>query len=234
MITLVTTVYEKDFEFVLNTDSWFFNYTNELITKKIVLINNIQNLNKFNSLKEKFKDYFDFFYTEDYIDTINETFKLNVNKNEKSYYYSVQHYCALILSQTNYIFYVGPDCKIYSEDLTDFFTYSMEAINDDDDIISTTLFWDDLKILPQTIEHEEALITKKHDKFFLSKIFSDQVYFVSKNKCLVVDFTNETQLHQFPFYGINSFEYRLTNYLITNKKYRGIIKNNSYYIHKSF
>ena len=40
MITLVTTVYEKDFEFVLNTDSWFFNYTNELITKKIVLINN--------------------------------------------------------------------------------------------------------------------------------------------------------------------------------------------------
>ena len=52
MITLVTTVYEKDFEHILNFDSWFFKYTNDLINKKIVLINNIESLDKFNSLKE--------------------------------------------------------------------------------------------------------------------------------------------------------------------------------------
>jgi hypothetical protein len=234
MITLITTVYEKDFEHILNTDSWFFNYTNELITKKIILINNIQNLDKFNYLKEKFYNDFEFYYTEDYIDTINKTFKLNVNKNEKSYYYSVQHYCTLLLSQTNYIFYVGPDCKIYSENLINFFENSIKTMSTDDDIIVTTLFWDKLNLLEQTVKHEEATITKKNDVFFLSKIFSDQVYFISKNKGLSIDFTNENELHQFPQYGINSFEYRLTNYLITNKKYRGIIKDNSYYIHKSF
>jgi hypothetical protein len=234
MITLITTVYEKDFEYVLNFDGWFFNYSHVLITKKIVLINNIVSLDKFNLLKEKFDKHFDFYYTDKYLDEINERFKLNVNKNEKSYYYSVQHYCGLLLSKTNYVFYVGPDCKIYSEDLSDFFKKSIKIINDDNDIISTTLFWDDLKFLPETIKHEEAIIDKKLDDFFLSKIFSDQVYFMSKINGMLIDFTNDSQLHNFPEYGINSFEYRLTNYLITNKKYRGVIKNNSYYIHNSF
>jgi len=234
MITLVTTVYEKDFEHILNFDSWFFKYTNDLINKKIVLINNIESLDKFNSLKEIFDKYFDFYYTNQYLDGINKHFKLNINKNEKSYYYSIQHYCGLLLSETNYIFYVGPDCKIYSEDLSDFLKKSISVIENDNDIISTTLFWDDLKFLSETVKHEESTIDKKHDNFYLSKIFSDQVYFISKNKGMGIDFTNDKTLHNFPEYAVNSFEYRLTNYLITNKKYRGIIKNNSYYIHKSF
>lgn len=234
MITLVTTIYEKDFEYILNTNSWFFNYTNDLISNKIILINNVQNLDKFNPLKEKFDKDFDFYYTEDYIDIINDTFNLNINKNEKSYYYSVQHYCSLILCQTNYLFYVGADCKIHSDNLTDFFQNSIKTINNDDDIISTTIFWNDLNLLSQAVRNEELTITKKNDTFYLSKIFSDQVYFISKNKVLLIDFTNENNLHTFPDYAINSFEYRLTNYLITNKKYRGIIKNGSYYIHKSF
>jgi len=234
MITLITTVYEKDFEHVLNFDGWFFNYSHDLITKKIVLINNIESLDRFNLLKEKFNKHFDFYYTNQYLDEINERFNLNVNQNEKSYYYSVQHYCGLLLSKTKHIFYVGPDCEIHSEDLSDFFKKSIKTFDNDDDIISTTLFWADLNFLPETIKHEEATIDKKHDDFYLSKIFSDQVYFISKNKGMSVDFTNDSPLHNFPQYGVNSFEYRLTNYLITNKKYRGIIKNNSYYIHKSF
>jgi hypothetical protein len=234
MITLITTVYEKDFEHVLNFDSWFFNYSHDLITKKIVLINNIVSLDKFNILKEKFDKHFDFYYTDQYLDEINKSFKLNLNNNEKSYYYSVQHYCALLLTKTNFLFYVGPDCKIYSENLDDFFKKSINILKNDNEIISTTLFWDDIKLLPETVKHEESFFNKRNDVFFLSKIFSNQVYFISKNNGVLIDFTNQKPLHTFPEYGINSFEYRLTNYLITNNKYRGIIKNGSYYTHKSF
>ena len=234
MITLVTTIYEKDFEHILNFDGWFFNYSNDMITKKIVLINNIENMDKFTILKDKFEPYFDFYYTNQYLDEINKTFKLDIDESKKYYYYSVQHYCSIILAKSDFIFYVGADCKIFSDNLNDFFEKSMKILSNDNNIISTTFFWDELNLKSETMKHEESYINIRNDNFYLSKIFSDQVYFIKKNRMLLVDFTNDEILHPFPEYAIESFEFRLTNFLIKNNKYRGIIKNNSYYKHKSF
>ena len=138
MVTLTTTVYEKDFRFVLNKESWFYNYKNDLITKKNVIINNISNVEEFLILKKEFENDFDFFYSNEYIDTINQTFNLNVNINEPSYYYSVQHYTNILINNNNYSFYVGADCTIVSKDLVTFLNKSIDLLKLKQSIMSTT------------------------------------------------------------------------------------------------
>ena len=56
MITLSTTVYEKNFKFVLNDQSWFYKYKSPLVTKKNVTINNIKNVDEFLELKKIFEE----------------------------------------------------------------------------------------------------------------------------------------------------------------------------------
>ncbi len=233
MVTLTTTVYEKDFRLVLNKENWFYNYKNDLITKKNVIINNITSIDEFSNLKKEFENDFEFFNSSEYVDMINQTFNLNINVGEKSYYYSVQHYTNVLTNINNYSFYVGADCTIVSNVLETFLNKSIELLKLEDSIMSTTLPWVTPEISDSVGIGEQGSIDKKFDEFYLSRVFSDQVYFIDTDKIKNADFTITQQLHSFPEYGTNGFEYRLTNYLITNNKYRAIYKGDSHYIHKS-
>jgi hypothetical protein len=237
MITLSTTVYEKDFKIILNKESWFYKYQNPLITKKNIIINNINNNEEFLKLKKEFETDFDFFYSNEYIDKINKTFNVSINPHDKSYYYSVQHYTnVLINNQNKFTFYVGPDCNIFSDNLLDYFNDSIKILESDSEIISTTLPWVKPEMVDTIGNHEQNIfnIDKKNDKFYMSKIFSDQVYFINTDKIKNTDFTITQYLHSFPEYVINGFEFRLTNNLILNNNYRAIYKSDSHYIHESF
>lgn len=157
--------------------------------------------------------------------------------DEKSYYYSVQHYTnALVNSQNKFTFYVGSDCTIFSKDLSNYLNDSIELLESNQDIISTTLPWVEPEMADSVGNHEQNLfnITKRNDKFYMSKIFSDQVYFINTDKIKNFDFTITERLHPIPEYAGNCFELRLTNNLIRNNNYRAIYKGKSYYKHKSF
>jgi hypothetical protein len=105
----------------------------------------------------------------------------------------------------------------------------------DESVISTTIPWTGPGVSDSVGRGENDTVRKpkSHPDFYFSNVFSDQVYFISRSKIKKCDFTITTQLHPSPSYGINSFELRLINYLITNDKYRGIYKTKSHYIHKS-
>jgi hypothetical protein len=237
MVTLSTTVYEKDFKFVLNKESWFYKYQNPLVVKKNVIINNINNIDEFLELKKTFEKHFEFFYSNEFVDEINKTFNISITPDEKSYYYSVQHYTnALINKENKFSFYVGPDCVISSNDLSDYFNDSINLLESDHDIISTTLPWVEPQIVDTLGNHEQDFfnITKRNDKFYMSKIFSDQVYFINTDKIKKIDFTITQSLHPIPEYGMNGFEFRLSNNLIQNNNYRAIYKGGLHYKHESF
>ena len=237
MITLSTTVYEKNFKFVLNDQSWLYKYKSPLVTKKNVTINNIKNVDEFLELKKIFEEEFEFFYSKEFIDEINKTFNVSMDPDEKSYYYSVQHYTnSLINNKNKFTFYVGADCTIFSKDLSDYLSDSIELLESNQDIISTTLPWVEPEMADSVGNHEQNLfnITKRNNKFYMSKIFSDQVYFINTDKIKNFDFTITEQLHPIQEYGGNCFEARLTNNLIRNNNYRAIYKGESYYKHKPF
>jgi hypothetical protein len=236
MITLSTSAYEKDFKFTLNKNNWFYKIQNPLITKKIVIVNNIDSIDEFLILKKEFENDFEFYTSSDYITEIHNTFNVLMSSTDTPYYYSIHHYTALLVNNDNYCFHVSPDCKIICENLSEFFEKSILLFNSDKNSISTTLSWVPPEMSDIVGKNEQSGYdnSKHNDDFFCSKNFSDQVYFYNVNRLKKVDFTNTKSLHPFPSYGINSFEYRLTNYMIVNHMYRGIFKNKSHYIHKSF
>ena len=236
MITLTTSAYEKDFRFTLNKNNWFYKFKNPLITKKIVIVNNIGSMEEFSELKKEFENDFEFYTSSEYVTQINESFNVLLSPEDISHYYSIHHYTALLVNNNNYCFHVSPDCNIICENLSIFFEKSILLFNSDKNSISTTLSWVSPEMIDSVGKKEQSEYDnlKHNSDFFCSKNFSDQVYFYNVNRLKKVDFTNTKFLHPFPSYGINSFEYRLTNYMIVNHMYRGIFKNKSHYIHKSF
>jgi hypothetical protein len=236
MITLTTSVYEKDFRFVLNKENWFYNYKNDLITKKIVIINNINNIDEFLLLKKEFENDFEFYYSSDYIDKIHKTFNVLLSPQDISHYYSIHHYTSLLVNENEYGFHVSADCSIVGENLSDFFENSIELFNVDESVKSTTIFWVAPEFMESVGKNEEDYhnIQKRHEKFYFSHVFSDPVYFYKKSTLSKCDLTYTTQLHPCLPYAVNSFEYRLTNYYISQNIYRAVYKSNLYFIHKSF
>lgn len=236
MITLSTSVYEKDFRFILNKNNWFYNFKNPSISKKIVIINNINNIDEFLLLKKEFENDFEFYYSSEYIDKIQKTFNVLLSPQDISHYYSIHHYTSLLVNENEYGFHVSPDCSIVGENLSDFFENSIELFNSDESVKSTSIFWVAPEFMESVGKNEEDYhnIQKRHKKFYFSKVFGDPVYFYKKSTFSKCDFTNITQLHPCPSYGVNSFEYRLTNHYISQNNYRAVYKSNLYFIHKSF
>lgn len=234
MISLCTTIYEKDFDIVLNKKSWFYNFNHDLIDQKNIFINNIQSIDKFIKLKEEYKNDFVFFPSLNYIDSINDKLNIKISSGDKSFFYSIQHFTQLITSTNKFTFYVGPDCNISNNILDDYFLNSIDILQNEYDVLSTTIPWHpdfyDLKVG----EHEQQGINKYNNKFYYSKVFSDQVYFIDNRKLQNINFNILENLHDIPIYAINSFEFRITNFLIKHNYFRAIYKTNNYYTHKSF
>ena len=236
MITLSTSAYEKDFKSTLNKENWFYKVKNPLITKKIVIINNISSIDEFLILKKEFEKDFEFYFSSEYISQINDTFNVLLNPTDVSHHYSIHHYTAILVNNNNYCLHVSPDCLIVGDHLSDFFQNSILLLDTDDDVLTTTLSWLPPEKLDDLGNHcqKEFNIKKTNNFFYFTKVFSDQVYFYKVDKLKKCDFTITSSSHPFPTYGINSFEYRLTNHLIKKNNYRSIYKNKIYYIHKSF
>jgi len=234
MITLVTTLYEKNFRHILNYDNWFIKYENPLISKKLFIVNNIDSVEEFNKLKSNHNNVL-FIESAKYIDRVNSSFNIIIDVNDVSYKYSIQHYLSIILDDDNpYVLQVGSDCEI-KEEIETYIVESINLLNNNDKILSTTIPW-----APNATEigiHEEKFFNIKNsvENFYMSKIFSDQFFLSNKKRVLNnVDFSDIRDLHNFPTYGGNSFEKIFTNTLISKDFYRAIYKTNNYYTHKSF
>jgi hypothetical protein len=236
MITLSTSAYEKDFRSTLNKDGWFYKFQHPLVTKKIVIVNNIINVEEFYNLKKEFENDFEFYISSEYIDKIHDAFRVLLNPQDISHYYSIHHYTSLLVNENHYGFHVSPDCSIVGENISNYFEDSIELFNSDESVKSTSIFWVPPEFMESVGKNEENYhnIQKRHEKFYFSKVFGDAVYFYKKNTFSKCDFTNTNQLHPCLPYGKNSFEYRLTNHYISQNNYRAVYKSNLYFIHKSF
>ena len=234
---LTTTLYEKNFRHVLKTDNWFFKFNSPLITKKLIIVNNISSQIEFNSMKKEFEDKAHFVYSDDIWEEAVKAFNCDLHKGEISYWYSIQYFCALYVGLQdgiNYVFNVGADC--YTEDLEmdDFLRDSSLLLDEDPSVLLTTIPWTKGDFEPTGI-HEQNIynINKRHDSFWFSKVVSDRVFLASPKKLQEVNFNIKQDIHPFPGYGGYSFEKRLCNHMIISDFYRAIYKKYDYH-HESF
>ena len=79
MITLNTIIYEGNFNEFLKSDNWFFTFKSKYITKKLITVNNLTSIGKFNEKINELKlDYdFDIVFVSDQTDTVKKHFNLN-------------------------------------------------------------------------------------------------------------------------------------------------------------
>ena len=239
MITLSTIIYEGNFRKILKSDSWFLNYNSKYISKKRLNINNIQSITEFESLLKEINNDIEVCYVRDKAEEANEYFKLNTNLDTYGYNYIMGYFTDLITINTDYVFNVASDCQNDIVLKDDFFEKSIDILKSDD-VLVVTIPWfypkDDYigigeQDFTNTIDEKDNKSKKINDDFWFSKIMCDQVFITKIEKLKKCDFTITNNLHPYPAYGGLSFEMRLGNYIMTNNKYRAIIKGYSYYLH---
>ncbi len=81
MITLTTILYEGNFDEILSDESWFINFKSQLITNKIIVVNNLISkdrfLTKLNNLINR--NDFEIIYVDEFKDMVIDKYKLNIN-----------------------------------------------------------------------------------------------------------------------------------------------------------
>ena len=241
MITLSTIIYEGNFREILKPDSWFLNYNSKYISKKRLNVNNIQSVEDFEYLLDKISNInIEVYYVSNKSEEANEYFKLNTDINTHGYNYIMPYFTDLLTIETEYILNVASDCQGNISISDSFIEDSMNILNDDDDVLVTTLPWgnpfsksagDAEQEHCDSIDNYKENPVKRSDKFWFSKVFSDQLFIAKIDKLKKTDFTITSNLHPYPSYGGLSFEMRLGNNLMTNNKYRAISKTDDYYSH---
>lgn len=241
-IILTTTVYEKSFREVLDESHWFFRFNSSKVFKKIVILNNIDegSRNELNQLISKLSSKAEFIDHNEIKGEALERFNCNLREDEQAYWYSIQYFCQMLATEKldkGYMLNVGADCSIQTYEIDDFIESSIEILDSNDRVLLTTIPWayGNDGDFTETGIHEQNIynIQDRDEKFWFSKVVSDQVFMTKPKKLLGGIFNIREDLHPFPGYGGDSFEKRFCNHLIKNDYLRAIYKKH-YYIHKSY
>lgn len=242
MITLFTTLYEKNKDYLLSDNNQMTNINFDLITEKIIGINNVnlklEDYEKMKNLTDKYNIHF--LIINDSVDKVKNFFNLDINDKTLGYYYTIQYFSFILNCKTDYLLLCASDCDPVIND--DYLINSINELNDED-VITTSVIWggDNNKIpdfYPAIGEQEFTFnflnIEKENKNFWYNIGFSDQFFMTKIDKIKNCDFNLYHKLgDRFPGYGGMSFEKRLSNYLTINKKFRAIY-NKGYYTTKKY
>jgi hypothetical protein len=255
MITLNTIIYEGNFVEFLNSDNWFFNFKSKFISKKIITVNNLSSIDLFLEKVQELKkiENFEIFFVENNLDMVLEFFKLNINKSQLGYYYTIPYFTSLFYTNTEYFFNVASDCmdNIFVGD--EFFELSFKELNNNPLCLTTMISWylnnavttdSNSPHFGRTVadyeESETKRILKKDyetsDNFNIRYNFTDQ-FFLGRTDVLKqinynVDENISSKYYPGPSYGGNCYEKRMVGFNIINNKYNFVYKGNNYFIHK--
>jgi hypothetical protein len=166
MITLNTIIYEGNFREVLNNDSWFMTFSDELITNKMLTINNVLSIDELNILLDKYPKVKKF-YVNDYDEIVKLKFNLNIDKNTVGYYYTIPYFVAIENTKTEFLLNVASDCMLDILVTNDFFVDSIKEIKSNKKCSTTMIGW--TKNSPNKLkigEYENIETFKKLNKPF--------------------------------------------------------------------
>ena len=246
MITLNTIAYEGNFEKLLSNECWFFKFKSNLITKKTITVNNINNRTKFNELLKMLSTEHDFEIINVELDILKKVFGLNINEMTLGYNYTIPYFATINKIKTPFILNVASDCMddIYIND--EYLNLSIAELKNNPFCLSTMVAWTkDNYIMSngkRIGEYEESetlkLINnnvKLSDNFNYRFNFTDQFFMASIDELKKLDYnideSHSSKIYFGPPYGGNSFEKRMASNQVYNKKYNCVCKGNQYYIH---
>lgn len=216
MISMTMIVWEKNYEKVL-THHWFLEYKSPLVKEKILLINNVDNIERLQELA-KGKD-LRLVYIKDRWKTAVKFFNLNMDEKTKGYYYTIPYFVALLCAKQPYLFNVADDLEVKFSD--DFLKDSIKEL-DNNDVLSTTVQFGEDEL------HSRIEKKWESDKFYHANSMTDCLFIGKVDTLKNLDY-NEYAEVDYPLYSGNSFDKRIRMYMINHNKFRGIYKNKDNY-----
>jgi hypothetical protein len=263
MITLHTTIYDGNYKEYLKKESRFFTLENKLITKKLITVNNITDIEGCNKLLGELKMSYDFdiIYVDDHTEITKKFFNLKMTKSTPGYIYATPIFTSILKVKTPFILHFSSDCL--NNELTftdDYFKKSIKILNNDDKLIVTTLVdepqpwsvvgvpsvvpiktmtcvgeWEQLNTI--NYKPENAL-----NDWWCSYGMSDNMFLGNIEKLKRADYNLKNlaqaklngEKYNGPAHGgTSSFEYRMAQHLTHNGVYRLIYKDNTCHYHHS-
>ena len=247
MITLSTIIWEKNFDRILSSESWFFKFNSDLITTKLLIINNVPSVTTTLKKISELREYHDFevVWVKDVVDEVKNTYNLSMDESAIYYNYTIPFIVTIESTNTDFLLNITNDCMddIYVDD--DFLQQSVEELETNSLCFTTGVAWNKnnarVPFNNKTVgEHEEDELLKTHridsmsTNFTYSLGFSDQFWLGRIDTLKSIDYNlSESYSSTFhgPSYGGNSFEKRVVAHHNFKKVYRCLCKGNQYYIH---
>ena len=252
-ITLVSTLYEGNFKQHLKDNSWFREFKSEYITKKRLIINNLDSTQELEDILNELYDpsEVEIVYVEDHADRVIEKYKLNIARNHPAYNFCVPYFVNIDTCETPYFFNVSTDCCIDIHIDDDYFVKSIDLLENHPEysvkglatILSHCKYSPDKSMAHPTYEVGEwGQIhclgygeEKSLENFWVCNLFSDQVFVGKVNNFKKIDWNESTGA----FYlmprdraGSEAFECKVSDYLYHNGSFIPLYKSKTtYFIH---
>lgn len=232
MVTFETKCYENDWEFILKG-----RYLQQMIancryefTKKIVYINNVNDLPKVRHYAEKKikKGIIDAYYVvDDYAKEALNFFNIDPASFQGGYHYSIAELVAIYLCDTDYLLHFSSD-TMPQPGRSPWIRDAIEIFKEREDVIVANPTWDFNYIQAA----EESFDSIRN--FYLGYGFSDQCYLIKKDVFRSqIYHENHPLSERYPKYGGELFEKRVDSYM-RNHSLSRISSKEAGYLHKNF
>jgi hypothetical protein len=250
MITLTTILYEGNMEQILSEDSLFFKLRSNLITNKLIIINNVTSKDKLQKLLINMWEVqphpFEVQYVEHSVNNAIRYFKLNINENTLGYHYTIPYFVMLLHVKTPHMLNIASDCMNDIQISDEYLTSAINELNLNPNCSTTMIAWTKNNYVMAngvTIgQHENIETFKLLNKDYIDSTnfnytfnFTDQFFLGSVEKLLNIDYNIDEKIseriYNGPAYGGNSFEKRIVGHQVLNNLYNCIYKGPDYYIH---
>lgn len=258
MITLTTILYEGNFKFHLKENSWFRKFKSEYITKKRLIINNLDSTQELEDILNELYDpsEVELLYVSDHAEEVIDYFKLSTKEGDLGYNFTVPYFVNIYTCNTPYFFNVSSDCCVDICIKDNFFEKSIKLLEQDNLYPITTLSWEkdwSTHGYPNEItrrdvtcvgEWEQILAAdaglyveeKSLEDFWCSHKFWDGIFLghtkklknIDYNECFYANVRQHIE-NVTPYGGSRSFENRMSDYLRFNDIYRPILKSKTEY-----
>lgn len=218
MISMSMIVWEKNFEKVL-TNHWFLTYKHPLVKEKILVVNNVDNLERLKQLVYG-KD-LRIIYVKNYWKDSVKFFNLNMDNKTKGFYYTIPYFVLLLQCEQPYLFNVADDLTVNFSD--DYLVDSIKEL-DDENVLTTTLQFG----LDESHSKHEA--ENETDNFYHATTMTDCLFIGKVETLKNIDYNEYYDELDYPLYSGNSFDKRIRMFMLNHGKYRAIYKKGNYQI----
>lgn len=252
-ITLVSTIYEANFKQHLKENLWFRNFKSKYITKKRLIINNLDSTQELEDILNEFYDpsEVELVYVEEHSDRVIQKYNLNIDKNHIAYNFCVPYFVNFDTCATPYFFNVSTDCCIDIHIDDDYLIKSVDLLENHPEysvkglatIPSHCKYSPDKSMAHPTHEVGEwgqmnclgYTEDRALENFWVCNLFSDQVFIGKVSNFKKVNWNEGTgAFHLMPRdrAGSEAFECKVSDYLKYNDSFIPLYKSKTtYFIH---